>query len=294
MSNLEFASVCNFCHSEKNQVVIDGKYGKIVRCAQCGLMYRTTKTMDYPMEHVGGEARMDRQFQQKQKNQLRDYETCFEVIERYRRPEAGRMLLEVGPHTGEFLNLACSKGWTVKGVEPDRRVAELSMERYGLDVVVSLLRDAHLPAESADVEVLFHVIEHFYQPMEEVLELYRILKPGGILVIETPRFDTVWFRLLKEHERSVIPDHYFYFTAKTIRAMLDKAGFRVLQIKSVGRTVAFDRLLTNVAKVVDSKTFSHSMINFVDRLRLDRLTLYVNTHDMMRVYAQKPAGSGDF
>jgi SAM-dependent methyltransferase len=244
--------------------------------------------MDYPFEHVGSEQRMDRQFQQKQVNQLRDYTSCFDVVDRHLQTNAGRSLLEIGSHTGEFLNLARSKGWIVKGIEPDRRVAEIAIEKFGLDITISLLRDALIPVSSVDVVVLFHVIEHFYQPLEELMEIHRIMKPGGILVIETPRFDTLWFRILKERERSVIPDHYFYFTAKTINALLIKAGIAVLQIKSVGRTLALDRLLTNVAKVVDSKSFSQFWIRVADRFQFNRTTFYLNTHDMMRVYAQKP------
>ena len=44
--------------------------------------------------------------------------------------------------------------------------------------------------------VFIHVIEHVPDPLETLRSIYRVLKPGGHLVIETPRYDSLMFKLL--------------------------------------------------------------------------------------------------
>jgi SAM-dependent methyltransferase len=267
--------------------VIDGHFGKIAKCNQCGLMFRVTIIGQHPVEHSGGSERLAQQYEIKQSLQLVDYEKSFSTIDLLLKGKKGD-LLEVGSHTGHFLNLASGKGWKVKGVEPNQLVAVQSIKNFGLDVVISDLRGADLPKESFDVVVMFHVIEHFTDPVAELTKLSHLLRRGGILVVETPRFDTIWFKILKEQERSVIPDHLFYFTRKTLTDMLVKTGFSVKRLDTVGRTLTLDRLLTaNVTKSIGVKPISDFIVSVSDSQHLDRFKLYINIGDMMRAYAQK-------
>jgi hypothetical protein len=102
--------------------------------------------------------------------------------------------------------------------------------------------------------------------------------------VETPRFDTIWFKVLKERERSVQPDHLYYFTKNTFTEMIEKSGFCRLRFDYVGRTLTFDRLLTNVSIVIDKKWFSRFSVRLSDLLTLNRIRFHINLHDMMRGY----------
>ena len=282
----KFTTLCNLCSCSTHAVVIDGRFGKIAKCNQCGLMFRITATAPHPVEHAGGADRLAQQYELKQRIQIRDYEKCLPIIDNHL-AGSSRDFLEIGSHTGHFLNLARTRGWRVRGIEPDPNYARQSVEEFGFDVDVSDLRGAKLPDESFDAIVMFHVIEHFLDPVAELAAIHRVLRKDGILVAETPRYDTIWFKVLKERERSVIPDHFFFFTRRTLSDMVTRAGFSVLRLDSVGRTLTLDRLAGGIAKVIDSGTVSRFIVRTSDFLRLNRLTLHVNTHDMMRIYAQK-------
>jgi SAM-dependent methyltransferase len=249
-------------------------------------MFRVSIKANHPVEHAGGVDRLAQQFELKQHIQLVDYRTCFPIIER-RLASPGRNFLEIGSSTGHFLDLARLEGWNVTGVEPDENVAAQAIENFDVNVEISDLRNVKFPDDHFDVVVMFHVIEHFLDPLAEINEIYRILRSGGILVAETPRFDTMWFRLLKERERSVIPDHFFYFTRKTLSEMVTTTGFSVFRLDSVGRTLSLDRLISNVAKVIDAKAISSLLINFSNALNFDQVVFHINTRDMMRIYTQK-------
>ncbi len=99
--------------------------------------------------------------------------------------------------------------------------------------------------------LLLHVIEHVLDPFEELSAIAGVLRPRGILVIETPRFDTVWFKLLKGRERSIIPGHCHFFTRRTLRQIVEKTGMEVVRLDSVGRSLTLDRLCYALAKVAN-------------------------------------------
>jgi predicted SAM-dependent methyltransferase len=135
---------------------------------------------------------------------------------------------------------------------------------------------------------MLHIIEHLGHPRSALEKIEEILRPGGILVIETPRFDTIWFRLLRHRERSVIQDHTYYFTRKSLSEMIRRTGLSVSRLDSVGRTLTLDRLGYNFAKVVNLKSFSRLLIRTSDRLHLHRYSIHLNFRDMMRLFARKP------
>ena len=52
-----------------------------------------------------------------------------------------------------------------------------------------------LPGESVDIVFLMEAIEHFERPFAGFREFHRVLKPGGLCLITTPRPSQSWFRL---------------------------------------------------------------------------------------------------
>lgn len=77
---------------------------------------------------------------------------------------------------------------------------------------------------SYDVALCTQVLEHVPHPPIAVNELYRVLKPGGHLILTTPQ--TAFL-----HE---IPHHYFNHTCFGLRMMLEQAGFEVLKLEPQG------------------------------------------------------------
>lgn len=280
---------CNLCKTSEYEVTINGRYGKIVRCKSCGLMYRKTMLGHYPIHFYGGDEHHSQQVEEKQVLQLKDYAKSLPIAEQYLRGSSQRRtLLEIGSYYGEFLRLARERGFHVTGLEPNESLARRCKERYPDMVIHSrFLRDAAFAADSFDMVCLFHVIEHMNYPLEEMREIYRILKPGGVAVIETPRYDTIWFKLLKERERSVIPEHFYFFTRSSLSAMAEMAGFKVQRLDSVGRTLTLDRLLGNVCKVLGSNGIAKLINSASKALHLDRVKFHINTGDMMRIYLTK-------
>lgn len=281
-------AICSNCSSEEYHKVVSGPTVPIIVCAKCGLMrqgFSAGIPEDSFISFAGVKERFYRQRVDKEMIQVRDYLKIITKLEKFM-PKKGH-LLEIGCAMGMLLNEIRKRGWKVTGVEPEEWTCQIARNKYGLSVINMSFQEANLQKSSFDVVLLLHVIEHLSNPAEGLSQIARIIGPGGFLVLETPRYDTLWFRLLKGRERSVIPGHKYYFTRKTIQTMACKSGFEVVHLDSVGRTVTLDRLCFYLAKFLNSQHATKALTFFSDTFFLNKVRLYINLRDMMRLYLRK-------
>jgi 2-polyprenyl-3-methyl-5-hydroxy-6-metoxy-1,4-benzoquinol methylase len=227
-----------------------------------------------------------RQYFQKQHVQLPDNLRALRVLNEWV-PKRGK-LPEIGSFCGIFLDRIRSSGWEVTGLEPDRGVADYSRAKYGLNIVDGVLPKPSLPDEAFDAVVMLHVIEHMPDPSENLREIRRVLKPGGVVVVETPRFDSLMFKLLGRRERSLsnCNGHIYFFTVASLRQMLEKNGFAVIKVELVGRTLTLDRLFYNLGIISRSNLVKRCLSSVSRALHLDRFSIYINARDMQRIYGR--------
>ena len=83
-----------------------------------------------------------------------------------------------------------------------------------------------MPIESNtfDVVLCTQVLEHLEFPRESVAEMYRVLKPGGLLAMTVPMAH-------KEHQ---VPYDFFRYTSFGLRSMCSHAGFREVTVEPFG------------------------------------------------------------
>lgn len=288
---------CNYCGVDDATEVFGAgvaQPSRIVRCNRCTLMYASPRAKE--PDHVeiqGYEA--DRaalawytQRIEKERLQVRDYAPTQALLNRAY-PNRGK-LLEIGSGLGCLLAEFKKDGWDVFGIEPNRLLCQYAQEDLGVDGTDKILEEAGIPDESYDVVLMNHVIEHLDDPMQTLRGIHRVLKPGGHLVLETPRYDTLMFRLLGRRERSInCVGHIYFFTTQTLRNLYEAAGFRTVKVDYVGRSLTVDRLLWNVGVVSKSERVKNSLSNLARKLGLHKTHLYLNLRDMQRVCVQKAA-----
>lgn len=287
---------CNLCGADDYAVAFkagEAQSSQIVTCNKCGLMYANPRAN--PVDHEQVEA-FDPDFVEhdpgmaerlrKESLQVRDFaKTRAFLAERY--PQRGR-LLEVGSGYGYLLDYFRQDGWQVEGAEPNEGLNRNARKTLGLKVFSGILPEANYPDASFDVVLMAHVIEHVPDPQDTLREIRRVLKPGGMLVMETPRYDTLMFKLLGRRERSLSCDgHIYFFTTKTLRESSEKAGFEVVREDAVGRSLTLERLAYNIGVIARSKALRNGMNALLGKLGLKDSAIHMNFRDMERIYCLK-------
>ncbi|MDR0586212.1 MAG: class I SAM-dependent methyltransferase [Treponema sp.] len=209
-----------------------------VRCKQCGLVQinpqpdpaavasRYGRGEDYLAYELENEAA----FLRLQELALGD--AGFFTLEK----KNGR-ILDIGCATGALLASLEKRGWIVQGVEISGPQAEYCRGR-GLEVSGLPLEENHFPPEHFDAVSASHLIEHLNDPGVFVREIYRILKKGGRLYVTTPNIAGFQARLFGGRWRSAIFDHLYLFSGGTLRALLERAGFRIERCSTWGGLAA--------------------------------------------------------
>lgn len=147
------------------------------------------------------------------------------------RPRPGQSLLDVGCGNGGFLCNAAEAGWTVSGVDPDLR-ALAAASSLGFDIRQGGIEAFAEERDRFDAVTLSHVIEHLHDPAKVIRAAYRLLKPGGILYIDTPNIQSHGLTRFGSKWRGLeTPRHLVLFSRDGLANLLIRSGFQELEFK---------------------------------------------------------------
>mgnify|MGYP002640192022 CR=1 FL=1 len=285
----------DFCVLCQNQEVVQvypagvAQEGRIVKCVPCGLMFVSpqcrVELQDY-REHGADENagwELSPSSIERQLNQVSDYK---EALAKCVEAAPGGRVLEVGCCTGTLLNELQNCGMSCVGLEPNGFAARYGRAKYGLDIRTETLEESSLEEASFDVVLFLHVIEHVTDPKVTLQAIRRILKPGGLLVVETPRYDTVTFKAFGKHERNIVDNwHLYFFSRDSLKQMLVASGFNVVGDLVPGRTVTFSRLVGGLGKALRWR-FLEAIGQWLAKSKVNSfLSFRLNLRDIYRVYA---------
>ncbi len=125
-------------------------------------------------------------------------------------------LLDIGAGTGEFLVVAQKDGWQTTGIEPNSKAKAIA-EQKGVCFAADL---ASLESHSFDVITMWHVLEHVPNLDEYLVELHRLLKPQGTILIAVPNFksfDALFYG--KYWAAFDVPRHIWHFSKTSIEKL---------------------------------------------------------------------------
>jgi ubiquinone/menaquinone biosynthesis C-methylase UbiE len=105
----------------------------------------------------------------------------------------------------------------------------------GLQTINSRAEEIDLPDSTFDLIMMNQVIEHVADPRRVMETCYRLLKPGGILSMETPNMDG-WDRPFFGKKRwggYHFPRHWVIFSTDTMTRMLSEIGYEQIDIQNI-------------------------------------------------------------
>ncbi len=143
-------------------------------------------------------------------------------------------LLDVGCGRGDLGAAFVRRGWRVSGVEPSPEACAVARGQ-GVEAHEGTLDSVDLADGSFDAIVMRHSLEHVPDPVADLGRVFGLSRPGGVVVISLPNFDSwerrrfggAWFHL-------DLPRHRTHFTPQSLRLALSKSGFGVVSMETSG------------------------------------------------------------
>lgn len=222
---------CPVCQSQFEPLYTIERFSpalEIMRCPSCGLQRQARFPADlralYGEEYYTGQADYSYEDERRQEPYYGHvWRARLRTIRRHVRPPAA--LLDVGCSFGGFVQAATRAGFTATGVDlSDYAVSE--GRRRGRNLIHGDLTDVR---GRYDVITAIEVLEHLPDPAETASRLFELLRPGGLVVLQTANFLGRQAINAGADYHYYLPGHLFYYSTYNLRLLLERHGFQRVQ-----------------------------------------------------------------
>lgn len=221
---------CPACGDRNGQLTGTKNSYQIVRCSSC----RTLHTAEIPAPEAlhnlygsyYGEANLI----------IPDFVSrrLEEIVSTFLPYRQSGCLLDIGFGAGTLMEAARGANWRVSGIDIAPVAVEAARGR-GFDVQCGTLTEGRYPTGYFDVVIAVEVLEHLTEPLEQLQEIARVLRPGGLLWATTPHGSGISARVLRAGWSVVSPpEHIQLFSRRGAFRLLERAGFEEIRLATHG------------------------------------------------------------
>ena len=239
---------------------------EICQCSLCGLVQLNSDPVPYWREVIRATA-FSPEMGEFRKAQFKAFVECYDLKE--------KKVVEIGCGKGEYLSLMQQAGTEVYGTEFSKDSAVHCL-KAGLNVEQIFVESPAVKLGNAPFDgfCIMNFLEHLCNPNATLQGICANLAENAVGLIEVPNFDMM---LQKNLFSEFIGDHLFYFTRKTLNALLERNGFEVLETQEIWH----DYIISSVVRKrhsTDLSAFRHQQV----RLKSE-LARFVATHGSKNV-----------
>jgi SAM-dependent methyltransferase len=179
--------------------------------------------------------------------------------------EGPRRLLDVGCGNGRFLALLREFGgpqWSPVGIDFDEQ-AVAACRAQGFEAYGGRIEDLPVADASFDAVIMLQLIEHVEDPVAVSRAVHRLLRPGGVFIVETPNLGGLDYALFQGRwwGHYHFPRHWNLFSTASLHRMLVAAGFEIARseylISTSAWTISFHNYLLDKGWPLAVANFFH-------------------------------------
>ena len=229
---------CPLCHSAR------GAYERTVRgfalekCLDCGMVFVNPQYRREELERLyqyeeDADKLIDLYARSITPTVVKDLDWLLDKIEKCL-PGKGR-LLDVGCGPGYFVERAAQRGWDAYGVDFGSWVKKAAAARSVANIFIGSVKEQNFPDGFFDVVSASQVFEHLPAPTKDLEGIRQIIRSGGIFYANVPNYRCLSILLGRDDfELNDPPQHINYFTPASLRTLVERTGFQVLQTSTYG------------------------------------------------------------
>lgn len=204
----------------------------IVKCKDCGFTYLNPRphkneiTKFYPSDFN----EFDRSFL------YRLLKPCFwlaqeSTVRLFKKYKKEGRYLDIGCGNGEFMLAMHRHGFDAWGIEANPEAEKFADRGLTGRILYKDIKECSFLPKSFDIITMFQSLEHIYDLAELFSEINRVLKDDGLLYICVPNSAFFEARLFGPYYYNLeVPRHLYFFTKKSLEALLAKHGFKVRKL----------------------------------------------------------------
>ena len=206
---------------------------KVDRCSSCGFIFMNPlfqegifKSM-YEEDYYSGKAEYsycDERRAKKYFNYV--WDKRIEIIRKY---VSSGNFLDIGSSFGGLLESA-SRYYKPFGIEVSGYASNYSKRIFGESIHNGTIHDHPFSSDFFSVITMVELIEHIEDPAFAIKECYKLLKDGGVLLVQTANMNGLQARILGDKYAYYMPGHISYFSAENLCDLLKKAGFKRVKV----------------------------------------------------------------
>lgn len=250
----------------------------LVKCQTCEFIRAHEKYFKIDPLKFYGEKYFSSEYGNYTKEQVALEKNFRDRIKRIGEYKTSGKLLEIGCAHGYFLKNA-QKYYQCFGIDLNPKVTRVTKENTKATIFTGDFLKQKFQRNYFDIICMFDTIEHIKYPEKYLKKMYEILKPGGIVVIETGDIGSLIAKVQGRSWRLImLPDHLQYFTKISLNRLLINSGFKTKLINRVGFFRTFRQI---IYRLTNNKKFLDSPNRLLDK------SISINTFDLIFIIAQK-------
>ncbi|MCA8954657.1 MAG: class I SAM-dependent methyltransferase [Planctomycetes bacterium] len=295
---------CQLCGSRSRTEMFREPPFRVLRCADCSLVYVSPRHADDVVHEL-----YDRHYWNSDSPKTRGYARYAEeeplYLKTFRRrlrlvndhvPARPLRVLDIGCAAGFFLRVMRDQGHEVRGAELSAEIAAHAVQHLGAENLhIGFLHDLEPDRQgfehhSFDLVTLWDVVEHVPRPQALMQHVRELLKPDGVLILETQNVDSAFANLLgKRWQHFKHEEHLYHFNPATIRRLLTDTGFQVVRNTPSfgGKYVSLGFIAERAGRLSKAAGLLCKPLN-----AFGRMSIYLNLRDEMVVVARPSAEFG--